>query len=231
MTEDKILAYLNLKKEQKIDKTLMKIVFWFDFSFSTTIMLFELLWQDFKIEFLDYIYMVTSIALVVIFAILCKKSINPSAEITYSGFVLFASTVKIFYAYLRFSEVELIIDGYPKFSLFHLIALVACLLIALYICWRFFQIFCGLKLHTIEQARKNIEKKQPRFLWIPVFIGLPMIVVRIIKDDLLAMRLGIGFYFWVLDCLWLCLCLMLLPKYVVVKRYKVANIFSKERKR
>ena len=31
MTEEKLLAYLNLKKE--IDRTIMKISFWFDLSF------------------------------------------------------------------------------------------------------------------------------------------------------------------------------------------------------
>ena len=57
MSEDKILAYLNYKKNQKLDKTLMKIVFWFDFSFTMIIILLGLLLRVFKFQFFDYVYL------------------------------------------------------------------------------------------------------------------------------------------------------------------------------
>lgn len=227
MSEDKILAYLNYKKNQTLDKTLMKIVFWFDFSFTMIIILLGLLLRVFKFQFFDYVYLLVSITTILIFAFWLKKAINPTVEISFSAFVLFISSLKLFYAYLCFSNIEVIKYGYPKFSWFHLIVLIAAVLIVLYMWWRFYQIFCDLKDHTIDQARKNIQKKQFKFLWIPIFIGSPMIVVRLTRNTFVDMKLGIGFCLWSLSCIWLCLCLMLLPKYIVMKKYKVANILSK----
>ena len=226
MTEKKILAYLNFEKNKKLDKSLMKIVFWFDFGFTAIIILFGLLLNVFKFYFLDCVYLGACIVSTVVFAIWCKKAINPTVEISFSIFVLFISTVKLFYAYLSFSNFELIEDGYPRFGWFHLTILVIFMLIVFYVWMRFYQIFCELKTHTIKQAKKNVEKKKTKLLWIPIFIGSPMILVRLIRGNMVDMSLGMGFYLWSLLCVWLCLCLMLLPKYIVIKKYKVADILG-----
>lgn len=227
MTEDKILAYLNLNKV-KIDKSLMKIVFWFDFSFTVAIIIFGLLLNIFKFEIFDYVFLCGSIVSIVFFAFWLKIAKNAASEITFSTYVLFISTFKLFYGYVCFSNLEKFEDGYPRFGYFHLIALLVFLSLAFHMCLRFYQIFRDLKTQTIEQARKNIEKKQSKILWAPLFIGSPMVLVKLIKGEMIDMKLGIGFCFWVLTCIWLFFLLMLVPKYVVTKKYKIANILSKK---
>lgn len=229
MTEDKILAFLNLKREQTISKDLMKIAFWFDFSFTVAIVLFGLFLRVFKFNFLDCLFFVGCILTITCFSIWCKKAVNLTAEISFPAIVLFVSTVKLFYAYFRFSNREATVFQYPRFNWFHLIVMVISLLIVFYMWWRFYQIFRDLKTRTIKQARKNIEKKQRRLLWIPFFIGSPMILVRLIRNSTIEMKLGIGFCLWSLFCIWMCLFLMLLPKYIVMKKYKIADILSKNK--
>ncbi len=41
MTQEKVLCFLGLEKNQKIDKTVMKIAFWFDFIYTIVIDLLE----------------------------------------------------------------------------------------------------------------------------------------------------------------------------------------------
>ena len=228
MTEDKILAFLNLNKDKKIDKSLMKIAFWFDFSCTVAIIIFGLLLNIFKFLFLDYVFLCGSFVSIIFFAIWLKLAQNAASEISFSTYVIFISTLKLFYGYLCFSNMEKIEYGYPRFTYFHLLAILVFVSLGFHICWRFYKIFQYSKNHTIKQVRKYIEKKNGNFLWIPLFIGSPMLLVRLLKGKMIDMRLGIGFCFLVLACIWLFLFLMLIPKYVVIKKYKVANFLSEQ---
>lgn len=229
MTEDKILAFLNLKKEQAINKTLIGITFWFDFSFTLAIILFGLLLNVFELNFSDCIFFVGCITTVFCSILWYKKATNPTNEISFPVYVLFISTVKLFYGYLRFSNREALVFQYPQFGWLHLMVMVVFILVVFYMWWKFYHVFRDLKKHTLEQARKNIEKKQLKVLWIPIFVGSPMILVRLLRNDLIDLKLGVGFCLWSLSCIWMCLFLMLLPKYIVMKKYKIADILSKSK--
>ena len=226
MTEDKILAFLNLNKDKQIDKSLMKCLFWSDFSFTVAIIIFGLLLHIFQFLFLDYVFLCGSFVSIIFFAMWLKLAKNAASEISFSTYVVLISTLKLFYGYLCFSNMEKIEYGYPRFTYFHLIALLVFVSLGFHICWRFYKIFQYSKTHTIKQVRKYIEKKNGKFLWIPLFIGSPMLLVKLLKGKMIDMRLGIGFCFLVLACVWLFFFLMSIPKYVVMKKYKVANILS-----
>lgn len=229
MSEEKVLAYLNLDKHQKIDKGLMGIAFWFDVSFTWTVILVGLLLEAFTFSEFDIVFIVVSIITNIVFFIWYKKSVNPVDEIWFSIIVLGTTAVKLFYGYVVFSKSEAIENGYPQFGLIYIIVLLVFLLIDLYMWQKSYRVFQDLKTNTIKQAKKNIEKKKGWFWWIPVIGGgSSMVYVRLFKGNFENMGLGIGFALWVLACIWLCLALMLVPKYVVCKRYKVADYFKNQ---
>ena len=228
MTEEKILAYLNLGKNQKIDKWIMKCVFWFDVSFTWGIILFGLLLRAIEISVINIIFISFSAIINIVCLIWCKKAVNPVTELSYTCVVLAVTVVKLFYGYIVFSKMEAAVDGYPRFSWLYGVVLAVALLIVLYMWSRMYGIFKDLKTNTIEQARENIKKKKTWFWWIPISVGPPMIYVRLLEDGLENMGLGIGFGLWVLACVFLCLTLMAIPKYIIAKKYKVADVFENE---
>lgn len=228
MTEEKILAYLNFGKNQKIDKSLMKIMFWFDFGFTTIILLYGFLLDYFKFDFYDYVYICGCVSIIIFFSIWCIIAKNPITEITFSTYLSFVTILKLLYAYIRFSPIEKSIKGYEVFGFFHIVIFVVFILMAVYMLLRFYQIWRDLKKHTIKHAKKNMEERQLGCIWIPIGIGSPMILVRLIQGSKIELQFGLGFSLWALMCIWIFFFLLALPKYIIIKKYKIADIFSYE---
>lgn len=64
MTEEKILAFLNIDKNKKADKTIMNIAMWFDVAFSLAIILFGLLFEYISINLFNIVFCLYSLLLI-----------------------------------------------------------------------------------------------------------------------------------------------------------------------
>ena len=230
MTQEKVLCFLGLEKNQKIDKTTMKIAFWFDFIYTIVIIGCGFLFELFSITLMNIIFISCLFLADIVFLVWFKYTYNPVHLISYCMVVYIITTLKLLYGYFIFSRGELTKDGYPLFSLAHIIVLIIFFILFIYLCIKFYRVYRDLKNHTVDYVISKIkrENKKSKIERIAIVIGScsPIVLVRLFDDYLENMGLGIGFGFWTLACIWLWLACAHIPKYVVAKKYNAAKWFD-----
>lgn len=225
MTEEKILAFLNLSREQKIDKSMMKIALWFDVSFTFFITIFGFVLCLIPFSQINIVLIPSFITIDVLFLIWLKLLKNPAYQFVFTPIVLLCSTIKLIYGYTIFSNGEFVKYGYPMFGWAHFVMLIVALAVAVYVSTKFYNIYVTLKTNTIERTHKKIKKKIPKWI-LPISLIPPIVLIRLFKDSLRNIGVGIGFSLWTLACIWLLLSLMCLPKCIVSLRFKIFTLFK-----
>lgn len=230
MTQEKILFFLGLEKNQKIDKTTIRIAFWFDVIYTLVIIGCGLLFELFLITFANIIFISCLLLADIVFWLFLKRINNPVYAFSYLIVVYIVTSFKLIYGYFIFSKAELIKDGYPLFGGAHIIVLILLFVAGVYLYVNFYNIYQDLKYHTTEYIilKTNEKNQKSKFKWIAIALAScsPMLFVRLFDDDFKNMKLGIGFGFWCLACIWLWLACMYIPKYLVSQKYKVAEWFK-----
>ena len=113
------------------------------------------------------------------------------------------------------------------FTWLHSLVLVLSIGTIAYFCTKSYQAYKILKTNTLTSAKKEIASKNrmPKCIaLIASLSGTPMILVRLLRDDLKSFGLGIGFAVWSLGLVFVILFAMLLPKLIVFLRYRVWSI-------
>ena len=226
--KDKILSFLNLKYD-KFDKSLMKIALSFDVAYTVVIIAFGLIlncidlsWQNLGIVFLF-------IAETIFLYVLYVKLRNPAQQFSYTVIVLFSSSIKLFYGYFVFANGEYIEYGRSRFTVAHALILMLSIFLSIYVLCKFYKFYSCFIKNLCDNETKQY-KKTPKWLLI-ISSFSPMIFVRLSEKNLLDLGIGVNFVFWALACIWFSMIYMLLPKCIVVKKYKVKDWFEIQRRK
>lgn len=224
MTEEKLLAYLNLKKE--IDRTIMKISFWFDLSFTIFIIICEFVFKIFSFNLLNFIWLSAFLISDVFFYVWCRIAKNPTQEISFLLVVSITSVLKLLFAFTSFC----IVRKQEIFSWIHFAILLSCIFLSFWqICSKFL-VLQDLKKNSIEIAQKNVQKRKLNRIFIP-FSSIPSIaVILFFLYKRSSLVVSIEFCFWGLACVWLFIVIICLYNYIIVKKYKVSNIFCNKQR-
>lgn len=224
MTEEKILAFLNIDKNKKADKTIMNIAMWFDVAFSLAIILFGLLFEYISINLFNIVFLSLFLAVDIAFVVLICTAKNPVCEINYTLIILSTSTLKLLYGFVVFADGEYVAQGYPIFTWIHVTILTSFLVAAIYVIIKFTIVYRDLREHSLEYASKKAKRDNKFPKWALIFLILPpMFFVRMFRGIWSKLGIGLGVCFWFFMCCWLFMSLIFLPKYIVAKKYKVAS--------
>lgn len=128
MNEEKILAFLNLSKNKEIDKSIMKISYWFDFGFTLFIIICGLTFGVYSFTIMNMIYFVLFILCSLGFYIWLKISKNPISEVTFVFAMLLITFLKLLFAFITFS-----IENQKEFTYYHLLLMSICVLLAIWV--------------------------------------------------------------------------------------------------
>ena len=224
MTNEKILAFLNIDIDQPIDKTLEKILFWFDFSFTFFIIVGGLLTKVLQEMDFSTVFILGFIISNILFAIWIKFSNNHEQIYLYATVVPIISSTKLMYGSWVFSKLE-----NENFSIWYIMVLVLFVSLGLFGVFRKQQFLHDLKVTTIKQARKNLEKKNKGFgvivMPLSVTASIAFVLARVFSRNL---NVGLGFILWALACIWLFMSMGFMYNYIIARKYKVADIFLKK---
>lgn len=225
--------FLGLAGKQKIDKSVMKYAFWFDFLTTVFIVVCGLLFKVVPITFSNIIWLVGLLFVDVIFAIYLKLVHNPVCSIPYSFVVWTTTTIKLVYGFVIFSNAELIKDGYPIMTWVHIAVLMFAVLVTVDMLVKNYVIWQDLKENTIESVTVKIHEKnkKSKWKWIAIILGSssPMVFVRLFDDGMTKMGLGMGFGFWLLACCFLLMACLLIPKFIVSIKYGAFEWFQNKK--
>ncbi len=227
MTEEKLLAFLNLNKSKKIDKTMMNIVLWFDVGFSLMIIVFGMLLRCIDFTCTNMVIMFFMIIVDIIFFVLIRATENPVGEILHTPKIILSSIIKLLYGYWIFAKKEVIEYGYPLFTWLHAIVLILCIIGSVYMIVKFVKVYQELQKSTLKSALKKIKKESKVTIWLlRLSVIFLMIFVILFRTARAKLGIGIGFFMWSLACIWFLFVLVLIPKYVIAKKYDIYNLFK-----
>lgn len=222
MTDEKILAFFDMSIEQSINKSIMKILFWFDFCFTFFIVAGGLLTRVLQAAFYSVFVIVVFILSDMLFAIWLKFAKNPAQVHSYVATVLLVSTAKLLYGSNIFSKLENEI-----FSIWYIVIMFFFISLALLGILKKHQILQDLKVTTIKQARKNVEKKNkglgPIVMPVSITASIAFVLSRVFSR---TFDVGLGFILWVLASIWVFMSITSIYNLIVARKYRVADIFK-----
>lgn len=221
MTDEKILAFLNIEKE--IDKSLMKIVFWFDFFSTIFIVIGGFTLEVLTKTYIEILVVLSFIGSIFIFAIWLAFAKNPVQVYYYTTVVTMVTSIKLIYGSNKFSILE-----NENFTIWHITVLLFFILLAMVGILKKHQFLNDLKVMTIKQAQKKMDKKNKgkSAIFLPVSLTgcVAFLLSRVFSK---TFDLGLGFILWALASIWIFLSLGSIYNFVISKKYNVANIFRK----
>ena len=119
-----------------------------------------------------------------------------------------------------FSKGELIEFGYPRFGLIHVSALLAALALGGYMILKFYRAFKITVKNTLDDATAILQSQNKSL--IPVAAAFcPVLLAVLLEGQFAEVKFSIGLGFWCLMCVWLALALFMLPKIIVIIKYRV----------
>ena len=235
MTEEKILWFLGLDKEQKMNKFLMKYAFWSSFITTIVVIGSGLLFKIIPLT-LSNIIVFLCFLLVDVVSIIFLKMINIVIYLYYYVVVVFIVTIfKFLYGFLMFSRFELVEKGYPIFTWIHFFLIVCSVAASICLLLKFYIVYRDLKTYTVEYVETKLRKKEDknkRYRILKVIIyGLsgvsPFVLSRLFKAAF--PELGLGFGFWLFICCWIIMVSIALPKFIVIIKHKAVKYLKNKR--
>ena len=224
MTQEKILAFLNMEKDKPIDRGFMKLMFWFDLAFSVFIIIVGLLFDVFATPVFSIIISLSFIVTIICFAVWLILAKNPAQLHLYMAVVTTTSVAKLVLG-------SMVVSSWEKmsFSVLHIIVTMFFVSLALYGVLKKQRVLKELKTNSVKQVQKNLEKKNKGVGAIVMPISttatLGFFLSRVLSR---TFNIGMGFLLWVLASIWLLMAIGAIYNYIIAKKYKVADIFSKK---
>lgn len=233
MSNENILAFLDLRRNKKTEGVLIRNLWGMDVGFTIFIIVGGLLVRIIPFSFLNITFIIAAILSDVAFYFIKNKVINPAHEFSYTMLQLIISILKLFWGYDVFSKGEIIEYGYSKYTTTHTIIMVACIVGAICLIARSIKIYSELKKYTLDEYRiilRNKKRIPSWIIWVICAISTisPLVLVNIFEDKLNSSGFGIGCCLWSLAWIWIFNLLILTPKWLVAKKYKVAEWILEE---
>lgn len=222
MDKEKILAYINIDLKKPVDKFSMKLFTGFYIGFSVFVFGFSALFRMVHFSFFHIAASVLCVLSLVFQLLAIRFCKNHAYEWLHHAFSVFSSILALLYGWLIFSKIELLEDGYPRFGWIHMAVLIAALVLGGYMVAKFCWVYKITKNNTVEEAKAMLDSRNKKHRWEAVALAVcPVLFVMLLEGSFFDVKLGMGFYAWALMCCWLVLGMMLLPKIVVIFKYKV----------
>lgn len=222
MNEEKILAFLNLDRDKKIDKSIMKISCCFDFGFTLFIIICGLTFGIYSFKIIHILFFVLFLLCDLGFYIWYKSSENPTSEISFVFSTLLATDLKLLFAFITFSK-----ENQKEITLSHFLVLFICIFLAFWIIRGKYLVWQDLKNNTIEQAKINAKNRKSNKPIIPLSTTATITVLIFLLIRRTSFSIGIELIFWCLACLWLIMVIICAYNFYFIKKYNVADMFIK----
>lgn len=228
MTEEKILAFLNISTRGKHNKFLDKICLGFNIGF-TVMVGGVLLLSSFSTMHLALAISFVVLDIILALAVILNK--NPATSYIIVCVSLFLVIFKLLAGYVILSNVDLIERGIPRFTWVHLLVILLSFWLSVYLSRILYRNYKLVKKYPLQEARMKIEANYRVPKWLPIAAlvsSCPMVFVRLLKDRLTNFGLGMGFGLMLLACVFAsALFVPCLFKCIVIIRFKVYHFFNK----
>lgn len=222
MEKEKVISYLNINPTAKANKSVPKIIEGFNIGISIFIFVFAAFLFRPENLILYFIFFLWDI-ICFIFLLAYR---NPLWEIPLTALGLISSSLKLFWGYIITSQFEFAEAQTPVFTWLHALVLVLAVMIVAYSCTRFYEVYKTLRDNSLTVAKGKIASQKSTPKWPAIIAGLsgsPMIFVRLFRDDFQNMGFGLGFCTWSLGIVFALIFAMLLPKLIVLMKFRVWN--------
>ncbi len=131
--------------------------------------------------------------------------------------VALCSEIVLLYGWLASSEIEEL----PKFTWMHAAVLCSFVCVIVYALQRLLRVYHLLKTHTVEQVRDKTKPKSSHGWFLIPVVGLAPICARIFKGPFSSMGLGMGFFLWAIQCIWLFFMSLVALRVIIICKHKV----------
>ena len=226
MTEEKILAFLNLDKQTPNNKFVEKCYCGLNVLFTIIVASAMLLVSLTEANvILAIVFGIVDLSLAIVVVI--NKNSATGYFIGAGSLILMIS--KLLIGYVFFAKIEFVNGGTPKFTWIHLLILLMAFWIGVYLCMILYRNYKIIEKNPITKAKKKMEEKYRVPKWLPIasiILSCPMLFVRLIRNGLASLRLEIGFLFFALACIFGAMLSVCLFKCVVIFRFKVYKFFK-----
>lgn len=223
MNNEKILAFLNLDKDSSINKSVAKILIWFDICFTLAVMIISLLLCENGTAIFNVGCLCLFVITDIIFAIWYSRLKIPTQIYKYGSVVMLITILKLLYGSIFF-----LWENEEKVSFFHLIIFIACIILSFVNIIRRRKYLKDLEIMSIKETKKKWAKKDKGMgvfvLPISTTVVLVLILSRFLSNTLLD-NIGLGFILWAIACLWSIPTVLFMQNWILVKKYKTADVF------
>jgi len=202
----------------------MKILMWFNVSFSGFIILIGILLCPVELDnwFDDYfcfytVFVIFSLVTNIGFFLSIRYINKPAYEWIYMAAVSLCSVLTLLYGWYISSK-ALVKDG-VLFDKRHLTILIAALFLSAYLIGRFIWAFTLMKNNTIEDVQFKILQSNDKAIVMPILLTTTPVIF--VFFDQTSGGMGLGLCLWSLMCIWLFIFLILMQKVLFILKYKV----------
>lgn len=224
MTEEKILSFLNLHKDSGINKSVAKILIWFDVGFTLAVMMISLLLCKIEMTIFNIICISILIITDIVFTIWYLKLKIPTQIYKYGSVVMYVTILKLLYGSINVS-----IKNEEKFNFLHIIIFVVCVVLSFITVVRRIKYLKDLETLSIKETEKKWAKKDKGIgvfvLPISTTAVLALILSRILSNTL-SDKVGLGFVLWALACFWSIMSVLFTQNWILVNKYKIFDVFT-----
>ncbi|MBQ4119874.1 MAG: hypothetical protein IJD45_05740 [Clostridia bacterium] len=224
MTDEKILAFLQLRKDSGINKSLAKTLIWFDVGVTIAVLIINLLLCKMGMTVFNIICISILVITDIVFAIWYLNFKIPTQIYKYASVVMSITMLKLFYGSIVFS-----VKYQEKITFLHIIVFIVCVVLSFINIIRRRKYLKDLETMSIKETEKKWAKKDKG---IGVFV-LPISTTAVLAITLsrvfsntLSDKIGLGFILWTLACLWSIMIVLFIQNWMLVNKYKIADIFK-----
>ena len=155
MNEDRVLSFLNLKKDAKRDKFMPKLDWGMNIGFSILIGGLIVLTSFSK---LNVAFAISFVVVDLLFGLILVINRNPAWQVILDVLAVLILSIKLFIGYLVLSKHDLEKNNIPIFTWVHLIAFFLVFLLAIYVCsWMYRSYKISKKIFCIRSENKSSE--------------------------------------------------------------------------
>lgn len=229
MNEEKVLAFLNLRKDDKRDKFMPKLDWGMNIGYTVFIGAF-LCFPNFVS--LNTAFAISFLVVDLLLGLILIINRNPVYQIILDVLAMLFVASKLFIGFIILSRWQFVEYGTPIYTWVHSIVflLVACM--AIYAISWLWQSYKTIRKYPVRIAQNKIAKMSSPKKWpyiVTVVFGCPVIVAQWFAQRLETFGIGIGFWFWALALIYTMIASAGVLKVAIIFRYKAYTYFKKEK--
>ena len=227
MNEEKILTFLNLKKDAKRNKFMPKLDWGMNISYTIFIGAFLCLTRA---SSLNIAFAISFLIVDLLLGLILIINKNPAFQIILDVLSMLFISLKLLVGYIILSKWQFVEYGFPIYTWLHSVVLILALCATVYLTtwlWRSYKI---IQKNPIRIARQKIAKANKPKKWpyiIAMVFSCPVIIAQWLAQRIEHFGISIGFWLWLLMLIYAMIASSGFLKVVIVLRYKAYSYFKK----